>query len=183
MKRSPRGPPPRPGPPWPEARMRAPSWMPAGIFTSTRRGPSAELRSTVSVDPENASSSLISVSPSTSWPRRATRRRVRPLPKAPGASAPVPPKNCWKKSLNGALLPNMPSSSSGETVRYPKCSLLLAKGFGPGLPARSHCSYSCQRGPSSSYFLRFSGSPSTSLASLISLNRSSADLSPWLTSG
>src|SRR5579863_4922395 len=72
----------------------------------------------------------------------------------------------------------MPSSSSGDTVRYPNCSLLFWKGLGPGRPARSHCSYSCQRGPSSSYFFRFSGSPGTLLASLTSLNRSSEALSP-----
>ena len=65
----------------------------------------------------------------------------------------------------------------------PEVFVVARKGVRRGLPARSHCSYSCHRGPSSSYFLRFSGSPSTSLASLISLNRSSADLSPWLTSG
>ena len=44
-------------------------------------------------------------------------------------------------------------------------------------------SYIRQLAPSSSYFFRFSGSPRTSLASLISLKRASAALSPGLRSG
>src|SRR4026207_61415 len=50
-------------------------------------------------------------------------------------------------------------------------------------PCWAACSYIRQFAPSSSYFLRLSGSPRTSYASLISLNRDSADLSPGFTSG
>src|SRR5450631_824629 len=44
-----------------------------------------------------------------------------------------------------------------------------ANGDAPGRPALSQASYSRQRGPTSSYRRRFSGSPRTSLASLAAL--------------
>src|SRR6516162_6206657 len=52
-----------------------------------------------------------------------------------------------------------------------------------GCPCCCACSYIRQLAPSSSYLRRLSGSPSTSYASLISLNLLSAPLSPGLTSG
>ncbi len=58
--------------------------------------------------------------------------------------------------------------------------LRAAKRPAPAAPA---CSYIRQFAPSSSYFFRFSGSPRTSYASLMSLKRLSAALSPGLTSG
>ena len=51
---------------------------------------------------------------------------------------------------------------------------------GSPVPCCCACSYIRQLAPSSSYLRRFSGSPSTSYASLISLKRASAVLSPGI---
>src|SRR5262245_19073283 len=133
--------------------------------------------------PCNASSSSNSISCSTSRPLvlRGVRGRARePLLVAP-------PKNVLKKSEKGlSSLPNISETSSSVIVRKPPppgeyhhCPNGLP---GPAPPLRCACSYSFQFAPSLSYFFRFSGSLSTSLASLISLKRAPAALSPGLTS-
>ena len=123
----------------------APSLIPAGMRTSTRRVPEGAVSSRVRVVPRNASSRLISASPSTSPPRRGVgagwRTRPLPAPVAPRAAAEPRPKTSWKKSEKGlAAVPKRDSRSSGETVRYstwgPPAALRA-----PGRPAPENASY------------------------------------------
>src|SRR5205823_3723578 len=105
----------------------------------------------------------------------------------------APPKKVWKKSENGSASPNISRISSSVIVRKPPpCppapKLIFqappAPGAAPLGPAPAPaCSYIRQLEPSSSYFFLFTESPSTSYASVISLNLLSADLFPGLTSG
>src|ERR1039458_2257322 len=99
--RSPAAPPSAPGLPWPEARTLAPSLIPAGMRTSTRRLPDGPVSSRVRVVPRNASSKLISASPSTFPPRRGVGGagwRTRPVP------APVAPRQAAEPLRLGAQL-------------------------------------------------------------------------------
>ena len=161
--------------PSPATRTREPSPTPAGIRTSTRA------RVAVVLDARAGASRR------DTRPRATARSRARRRGPARGAAAaaraprrrrssppPPPPKNVWKKSENGLLVAEhlaafLPASSCGsrpaaaaELTFQPPAERIRAA----GAPA---CSYARQFAPSSSYFLRFSGSPSTSYASLISL--------------
>ena len=118
-------------------------------------------------------------------------QRMRPLRdrRALGETSSSPPKNAWKKSENGLSPPpppppNMSDISSGVIDRNPPAPPKgdhCWPGWAPPWP--DACSCIRQLAPSSSYFLRLTGSLSTSLASFSSLNRASAPLSPGFTSG
>ena len=117
------------------------------------------------------------MSPSTSSPRCGPVRApgVDAKDAAPAAK-PAPPKNCSKKSLKPVPL----NWNSGPLPASAKSA--PPKPRAPS-PAAAPASSAAQRAPSSSYFFRLAGSPSTSFASLISLNFSSADGLSFATSG
>ena len=127
------------------------------------------------------------ISCSTSRPCR--RARAPRGPRASPASLPLPrrrrrsgrnPRTGRRCRTSRASRPR--SSCGSRRPGPPPKSTFQATALWPAPPAPA-CSYIRQFAPSSSYFLRFSGSPRTSYASLISLNFDSADLSPGLTSG
>ena len=99
----------------------------------------------------------------------------------------MPPKKVWKKSEKDPPPPKISFISTSVIVRKPPGAPPPVLQFHgpPGWPAEGPpaASYWRQLAPSSSYFRRFSGSLRTSFASLISLKRASAPLSPGLTSG
>src|SRR5260221_4948254 len=98
-----------------------------------------------------------------------------PVPVEP-AAAPRRPKSASKKSENpvgSSKSYGIPPSPDRGDARYVRVRPA-------GAPPNPNCS--CQFGPSVSYLWRFSGSDSTSYASLISLQRLSALLSPGFTS-
>ena len=132
------------------------------------------------VAPRYASSSVSSISCSTSRPARARARRRRGAARAPAAEERGEEVG-ERVRVAEHLLHLLFASSCGSRRRLPAARGLRERRSGP--PRAWACSYIRQLEPSSSYFLRVSGLPRTSLASLISLKRASAALSPGLTSG
>ena len=145
------------------------------------------------VAPWNASSSVSSTSCSMSLPLlRAARPRP---PRAGRALAGRRRRRTSGRSRRTdprcRRAPASPLRSSCGSRRRPPMLMVQAPAAGrrrrtdrrQGWPCCCACSYIRQLAPSSSYLRRLSGSPSTSYASLISLNVASADLSPGFTSG
>ena len=159
-----------------DTRTREPSVTPAGMRTSTVRcWPSCWMPSRCTL-PCSASSRSSSNSCSTSRPLRLRGARAA-CRGAPAVGSP-PPKNVRKKSENGLSSPaehvrhfffgHRPEAAAARRVG--PLAAERAAGPAPGRPCAAPARTCRQFAPSSSYFLRFSGSPSTSLASLISLN-------------